>query len=99
MKNRYSLWLGTALAAVLAVSSMGTIHAEDRATVPTNPGFVPNSGQINPGVTLQAPSQSADFARIPTPDEARAALMTPVSKQPSTGDASVATTGTGAQVQ
>lgn len=99
MKNRYSLWLGTALAAVLAVSSMGTIHAEDRATVPTNPGFVPNSGQINPGITLQAPSQSADFARIPTPDEARAALMTPVSKQPSTGDASVATTGTGAQVQ
>jgi hypothetical protein len=88
MKNSYSLWLGTALAAVLAVSSMGTIHAEDR---------VPNSGEINPGITLQAPSQSADFARVPTPDEARAALMTPVSKQPSTGDASAATTGTGAQ--
>ncbi|MGA9001105.1 MAG: hypothetical protein WB504_01425 [Pseudolabrys sp.] len=97
MKNRYSLWLGTAL--VLAVSSMHTIHAEDRATIPTNPGFVPNTGQINPGITLQAPSQSADFARIPTPDEARAALMTPVSKQPSTGDASAATTGSGSQVQ
>ena len=97
MKNRYSLWLGTALAAVLAVSSMGTIRAEDGAAVPTNRGFVPNFGQINPGITLQAPSQSPDFAKIPTPDEARAALITPVSKQPSTGDALAATTGTGAQ--
>jgi hypothetical protein len=96
MKIRYSLWLGTALAAVLAVSSMSTIHAEDGTTVPTNPGFVPSSGQINPGITLQAPSQSADIAKVPTPDDARAALMTPVSKQPSTGDASAATTGTGA---
>ena len=96
MKIRHSLWLGTALAAILAVSSMGTIHAEDGTTVQTNPGFVPNSGQINPGIALQAPSQSADFAKVPTPDEARAALMTPVSKQPSTGDASAATTGTGA---
>jgi hypothetical protein len=36
-------------------------------------------------------------ATIPTPDEARAALMTPVSTQPSTGDAAAATTGTAAQ--
>jgi hypothetical protein len=34
---------------------------------------------------------------MPTPEEARAALMTPVSKQPSTGDALTTTTGTGTQ--
>jgi hypothetical protein len=34
---------------------------------------------------------------MPTPEEARAALMAPISKQPSTGDALPATTGTGMQ--
>jgi len=34
---------------------------------------------------------------LPTPDEARAALMTPVSKQPSTGEAAAATTGAATQ--
>ncbi|HKA77697.1 MAG TPA: hypothetical protein VKD19_11380 [Pseudolabrys sp.] len=75
MKNRNSLGLGTALAAVLILASTNTsLWAEDK----------------------QPSSQSADFANIPTPDEARAALMAPISKQPSTGDVlPAATSGTG----
>jgi len=99
MKIRYSLWLGTAFAAGLALSSQNLLRAEDNATTPTNPGFVPNTGQINSGTTQQAPSQSAESAKIPTTEEARRALMTPVSKQPSTGDMPSATTGTGGQQQ
>ena len=45
----------------------------------------------------QPRSQSSDVSGIPTPDKARAALMAPVSKQPSTGNASAATTGTATQ--
>jgi len=98
MKSRYQFAMGTAVAAVLALSLLSVpVRAADGDTQPANPGLVPNTGQINPGTTQQPPSQSTDFANIPTPDEARAALMTPISKQPSTGDASAATTGTGAQ--
>jgi hypothetical protein len=98
MKSRYQFATGTAVAAVLALSLLSVpVRAADGDTQPANPGLFPNTGQINPGTTQQPPSQSTDFANIPTPDEARAALMAPISKQPSTGDASAATTGTGAQ--
>jgi len=92
MKNRYLFVLGSAVAAALALPSLGvSSHAEDA----TNPGLVPNTGQINSGVAKQPSSQSSDLTNIPTPEEARAALMAPISRQPSTGDASSATTGTG----
>jgi len=92
MKMRYLLALGTAVAAALALTSMGVPgHAEDA----TNPGLVPNTGQISAGGATPPSSQSSDVTNVPTPEEARAALMAPISKQPSTGDASVATTGTG----
>jgi len=98
MNNRYPLALGTAVAAALALSSLSLpARAADSDSQPTNPGFVPNTGQINPGTPQQPSSQSADSANIPTPEEARAALMAPISRQPSTGDASAATTGTGGQ--
>jgi hypothetical protein len=99
MKNWYPFGLGTALAAALALSSMNTsIRAQGAVTAPGNPGLVPNTGQINAGGALQPSSQSTDFSNMPTPEEARAALMTPDSNQPSTGDASAATTtGTGSQ--
>ena len=52
------LMLTTALALSLAVAAPFASHAaEESATVPTNPGFKA-SGQINPGATQQAPSQS-----------------------------------------
>jgi hypothetical protein len=89
MKNLHRhLMLATALATGLAIAippAAGPARAEDSATVPTNPGFKPGTGQINPGVAQQAPSSSSDIRKIPTPAEARAAKMTPVSTQPSTG--------------
>jgi len=96
MKSRYPFALGTAVA-VLALSFLSVPARADSDSQSTNPGFVPNTGQINPGMPQQSSSQSTDFASIPTPDEARAALMAPISRQPSTGDASTGTTGTGAQ--
>jgi hypothetical protein len=92
MKNRSLLILGTAVATALVVPSMTmSSYAADA----TNPGLVPNTGQINTGAAAQPSSQSADVTNMPTPDEARAALMAPISRQPSTGDAPAATTGTG----
>ena len=84
------LMLATALATGLAVAvplASGPVRAEESATVPTNPGFNPGTGQINPGVTMQAPSSSTDIRKIPTPAEARAALLMPISTQPSAGSA------------
>ena len=77
--------LSVALAAALAASAMGGAIAEQSATVPTDPGFKPDTGQINPGVEEQAPTQSSEIVSIPTPEESRAALMMPISKQPSSG--------------
>ena len=94
MKKRYSLVMGTALAAALALA-LPSMSMSSRAEEGTNSGFVPNSGQINAGAAAQPPSQSSDFANMPTPEEARTALMAPISKQPSTGDASAATMGLG----
>jgi hypothetical protein len=98
MKNRCLLVAGAALTATVALSLMtALVSAEDGATTPTNPGFAPNTGQINRGIAQQLSSRSSGVDNVPTPEEARAALMTPVSKQPSTGDALPATTGTGTQ--
>ncbi len=98
MKNRLSVPLGTSIAAVLIASSIGMSNGAEPGTSSTNPGLVPGTGQINTGVEPHPWSQSNQPDNIPTPEEARSALMAPVSKQPSTGDASAATTGTGAQV-
>jgi len=71
--------LSVAFAAALAASAMGGAIAEQSATVPTDPGFKPDTGQINPGVEEQAPTQSSEIVSIPTPEESRAALMMPIS--------------------
>ena len=89
MKNSHQFTqftLAVALATTLAASGMGgSAIAEQSATVPTDPGFKPDTGQINPGVEEQAPTQSTEIVNIPTPEESRAALMMPISKQPSAG--------------
>jgi hypothetical protein len=96
MKNRCLSGAGAALVATLIFSSMGApVRADDSSK--TNPGFVPDTGQINPGVPQQPTSQSSDVSNMPTSEEARAALMAPISKQPSTGDAPAATMGAGTQ--
>ena len=65
----HPLMLATAVAAVLAAAPL---RAQD--TVKTNPGFNPDTGQINPGETKAAPSASIDIRKIPSHAEALAAL-------------------------
>lgn len=80
MKNLHRhLVLATALAAGLAIVPLATgpASAEESATVPTDPGFKPDTGQLNPGATEQAYSKSADVRKVPTPAESRAALRAP----------------------
>jgi hypothetical protein len=88
MKNLHRhLLLATALAAGLAVAPLATVpaRAEESATVPTNPGFNPDTGQLNPGATEQAYSKSAAVRKVPTPAETRAALRAPDDPNPSLG--------------
>ncbi len=79
------LIMATALAAGLLIAApVASRGAEESATVPTNPGFKSN-GQINLGKTLQVPSSSIDVRKIPTPDEARAAFLSPDDPNPVPG--------------
>jgi len=87
MKDRSHLRLPILLVAAVVCSGInGPTGAEESATVPINPGLNAGTGQINPGSTHQAPSQSKQTADIPTPEEARRALLEPYSKQPSLGN-------------
>src|SRR5262249_58924180 len=86
MKDRCHLRLTMLAAAVVWVGINGSTGAEESATVPTNPGLNADTGQINSGSTLQASSQSKQTTDIPTPEEARRALLEPYSKQPSLGN-------------
>ncbi|HEY1474713.1 MAG TPA: hypothetical protein VGF53_11590 [Pseudolabrys sp.] len=76
--------LAATLAAALAMppARAGAFAGNDVEA--TDPGFVPNSGQINRGVDEKLPSIS-QARPIPTPAEARAALMMPGSDQPVLG--------------
>jgi hypothetical protein len=79
MKQHRSLMLATALATALAIAAPFAAQAQDKnqdnSTVTTNPGFKPGTGQINPGVTIAAPSSSIDIRKIPSHADAVAALM------------------------
>ena len=87
MKDRCYLTLTITLAAaVVWLGVNGSTRAEESATVPTDPGFNANTGQINPGVEQQASSQPKERIDIPTPEESRRALLAPYSKQPSLGN-------------
>ena len=97
MKNSHCL-LGTSgvAAAVLLYSLGAAVFAQDEPRRPLNPGLVPNTGQINTGAAPQPWSKSAEVDNIPAPDEAWAALVQPISRQPSAGGGAT-TTGTGGQ--
>ena len=87
MKILRQIKSAAAVAAILTLNVSGLAGAaEESATVPTDPGFKADTGQINPGVEQQAPSQSGATRPIPTPEEVRRALLMPVSKQPSAGN-------------
>ena len=82
---------------VAGAPAIRPVHAEsaERLAGTLDRGFNPDTGQINPGVAIQVPSDSREAIKIPTQQEAREALMMAVSTQPSTGvsPASAATTG------
>src|SRR5262245_18629162 len=79
--------LAAAVAAVIALPTLNCLAgAEESATVPTDPGFKADTGQINSGATKPPPFESNKVTSIPAPDEARRALLTPIPKQPSAGN-------------
>jgi Spy/CpxP family protein refolding chaperone len=91
MKNSYRFLATAGVAAALTLSSLGVAAFAQKDSI--NPGLNPNTGQINTGTEPHPPSQSAEVSKIPTPEEARAAMMQPISRQPSAGNAANGTTG------
>jgi hypothetical protein len=94
-------YLAAALLALTLPAVGGGAFATDKVSTSTDPGFNPATGQINPGFDKKVPSAS-ETAKIPTPAQAYAALMAPVSTQPALGAAAAppanapSTTGTAA---
>jgi hypothetical protein len=76
-------------AAFAMMPSTATAFAGDNVAKITDPGFVPDSGQINRGFDEKVPTAS-HMRPIPTLAEARAAKMTPDSNQLSVGRQAVA---------
>jgi hypothetical protein len=88
-RSQYQLLFATALATGVAFAVMpspaGAFAGDNTAKI-TDPGFVPNSGQINQGFDEKVPTSSSHARPIPTLVEARAAKMTPDSDQLSVGE-------------
>jgi hypothetical protein len=98
MKNSRRFLGTTGVAAAVLLYSLGAaVFAQDEPKRPINPGSVPSTGQINTSAAAQSQSQSAGTENIPAPEEAWAALVQPISRQPSAGGTEAATTGTGNQ--
>jgi hypothetical protein len=81
-----NLMMATALTTGLAVAplALSQAHATDGTSVSTDPGFNPDTGQINPGFDKKNPTMS-EPRKIPTPAEIAAAKAMPFSTQPSLG--------------
>jgi hypothetical protein len=92
MKGRFL----TAAAALATAAPLfvGTAPASD-SSPPTQPGFVPDTGQINPGHAAQPWSAAPPLPQEqqPAQEDARAALMMPDNGAPSTGQSSGQSTG------
>ena len=84
--QQFALLAATLAAALAMPVTRAGAFAGDNVAATTDPGFVPNSGQINRGFDEKLPSSSQPRP-IPTPAQARAAKMTPDSNQPSPGPA------------
>ncbi len=74
--------LVTGVAFAMGPAPAGAFAGDNVAAA--DPGFTPNSGQINRGFDPKVPTTSRPRP-IPTPAEARAAKMTPDKSQPSVG--------------
>jgi hypothetical protein len=99
-RSSHALSIGATLAAALVFALPATragAFAGNNVTA-LDPGFVPNTGQINRGFDEKNPS-SSQARQIPTPAEVRAAIAAPGSDQPIPGaPAPGATTGTASPV-
>jgi hypothetical protein len=87
-------------AAVLATATAVAIvaaQASDRSPT-VDPGFVPNTGQINPGHAAEPWSDAPPQAPQPSQEEARAALMMPDNGAPSAGPGSTSAPNGGEQL-
>lgn len=88
LKPRHQFMLATALGAGLLVAmplAFGQSRASEGATVTTDPGFKPGTGEINTGRETPAPSYSSQIISIPTPEQSRAALLAPDDPNPVLG--------------
>jgi hypothetical protein len=93
MKNSKRFLMTAGVAAIVTLFSLGAVLAQNEPKQPINPGQNPSTGQINSGSAPQVSSRSSEASNIPTTEEARAALMQPISRQPSAGDTPPETTG------
>lgn len=87
-------------AAVLATATAVAIvaaQASDRSPT-VDPGFVPNTGQINPGHAAEPWSDALPQAPKPSQEEARAALMIPDNGAPPAGPGSTPAPNGGEQL-
>ncbi|MEP7029836.1 MAG: hypothetical protein ABI830_02755 [Pseudolabrys sp.] len=100
------LMLATALAGGLALALPFANAADapqkngplESATVKTDPGFNPGTGQINTGGTAPTPSSSVDIRKIPSHKEAVDALLAKDDPNPSPGAAAaISASGGGGQ--
>ena len=87
-------------AAVLATATAVAIVAAQASDRPptVDPGFVPNTGQINPGHAAEPWSDAPPQAPQPSQEEARAALMMPDNGAPSAGPGSTPAPNGGEQL-
>lgn len=81
--SHFRLTLATAVALVLAVPSAASC-ANEGVTAQVAPGSSLRIGE--PRARMQVSPRPLPSGAIPTQEEARAALMTPISSQPSLGD-------------
>jgi Spy/CpxP family protein refolding chaperone len=86
MKGRILIVPAAVLATATAVAIVAA-QASDRSPT-VDPGFVPNTGQINPGHAAEPWSDAPPQAPQPSQEEARAALMMPDNGAPSAGPGS-----------
>lgn len=85
-RSSHALSIGATLAAALVLAMPATragAFAGNNVTA-LDPGFVPNTGQINRGFDEKNPS-SSQARPIPTPEQVRAAIAAPDSDQPIPG--------------
>ena len=86
MKGRILIVPAAVLATATAVAIVAA-QASDRSPT-VDPGFVPNTGQINPGHAAEPWSDAPRQAPRPSQEEARAALLMPDNGAPSAGPGS-----------